>query len=195
MRIIGRLAVLGCLLAGGGVAAERASMPPAAYTQSHLADRAQIEDVISAFAINVDRRRWREAQALVADRIELGFPAGDDPSQLQVRQMTAAEFIAASQSQLPGFLHTQHMVTNPVITVDRDRANVTSQMQLSHFLPNEEGEPFWTVVGMYEYGLVRAKTGWKISRMDVHKLFELGNRKLPELAARRVKAGQIATQP
>lgn len=192
---IGRLVVLGCLLAGATHAAEPVTAPPVAYTPAYLADRAQIEEVISAFALNVDRRRWPEAQALVAERIELGFPAGDDNSKLQSRQMSAAEFIASSKSQLPGYLHTQHLVTNPVISVTGDRATVVSQMQLSHFLPNDEGEPFWIVIGMYEYGLERGPAGWKISRMDVHKLFELGNRKLPELASRRVKAGQIATQP
>jgi 3-phenylpropionate/cinnamic acid dioxygenase small subunit len=200
MRIICLLAAMTALLAasaqsGTALAGSGPSGGPTSSTG--LADRAQIEDVIFGFANEVDARRWDAAQALLAGQVELGFPAGDAPpsAPLQTRTLSAGDFIAASQSQLPGFLHTQHMVTNAVVTVDQDRATVRSQMQISHYLPTDSGESYWIVVGTYDYGLVRTPAGWKIARMDVHKLFELGNRKLPDLAAQRVRAGQIATTP
>jgi hypothetical protein len=180
---------------GGAHAAD--TLPPQAYTAAYLADRAQIEDVISALALTVDQRRWDAARATLADEVELGYPSDQNgqPGPLQISRISADAFIAASRAQLPGYLHTQHMVTNPLVTVERDRAHVKSQMQLSHYLPNDEGEAYWIVVGTYDYDLIRTPAGWRISAMHVNKLFELGNARLPALASKRVAAGQIATGP
>jgi len=189
------LLVLAGLMCGAAAAAELP--PPAAYTAKDLADRAQIEDVISAFALSVDQRQWDAAGRMLADQVELGFPADnpDGTRTLKLTKMPAEQFIAASKSQLPGYLHTQHMVTNPVVTIHGDKADVAAQMQLAHYLPGAEGGPFYLVVGTYDYAMARTPKGWKIAAMHVNKLFELGNLKLPELASARVKAGQIATSP
>jgi 3-phenylpropionate/cinnamic acid dioxygenase small subunit len=158
-------------------------------------DRVAIEEVVVALANATDSRDWQRVEKLLTDQVDLGYRSlvrSDAP----IRQRTSpAQFVAASKATLPGFLHTQHLIGNMAIDVQGDRADVSSQVSMSHYLPNDAGLPYWIVVGTYQHKLVRTASGWKISAMDVLILFELGNDRLQKLAAERVKAGLGKTTP
>lgn len=170
--------------------------PSRAQAQSNheFRDRAGIEDVIVGLANAVDARNWGAAKALLADQVQLEYHAAGGDAPIKQR-MTPDQFIAASKLTLPGYLHTQHLIGNLVITVRGKSADAASQVWMSHYLPNDQGEPYWIAAGTYHHQLVRTRTGWKISAMRVTVLYELGNSRLPKLAGERVKAGTIMTTP
>ena len=168
---------------------------PAAYSAGFLADRQQVVDVITSVASYADRRRWDLVKAAFAPRavIDYSTSATASAGAGKAEPLSPEQIVSAWQTQLPGYVHTQHLVTNPIVTIDGDRARVISQVHATHFLPNDKGESYWTFVGAYDHELVRTPSGWRISYMRATKLFELGNPDLPSLATARVKAGEIAT--
>jgi hypothetical protein len=170
---------------------------PEAYTPSYVTDRAQIVDVISSVGFYADQRRWHLVEAAFADRAVIDYRSHGTAAagQNEPQALTPKEIVMAWQTQLPGYLHTQHLVTNSIVTIDGTHAKATSQVYATHYLPNEKGDDYWTFIGFYEHELQRTAAGWKITLMRANKLFELGNPELPQLAAARVKAGQVATDP
>jgi hypothetical protein len=160
-------------------------------------DRLQIVDVISSVGFHADQRRWDMVEAAFAEEAVIDYRSQETAAagQSEPQALTPQEIVTAWQTQLPGYLHTQHLVTNPIIRIDGDRASATSQVYATHYLPNEEGEDYWTFIGFYEHELQRTSDGWRITLMRANKQFELGNAKLPQLAAARVESGEIATAP
>jgi hypothetical protein len=169
---------------------------PEAYTASYLSDRAQIIDVIGSVGFYADQRRWDLVAAAFAEKAVIDYRSHGTAAagQSEPQALTPKEIVTAWQIQLPGYLHTQHLVTNSMVIVEGARATAKSQVYATHYLPNE-GDDYWTFVGFYEHELQRTPAGWKITLMRANKLFELGNPDLPQLAAARVKAGQIAIAP
>ncbi len=165
------------------------------YAKRDLRDRARIEDAIVGLANATDGRDWDAAKAVLADQVLLEYHIAGSAAAPIAQSMTADQFIAASKSVLPGYLHTQHLVGNMLVSVKGDGAVATSQVWMSHYLPNDQGEPYWNVAGTYRHELVRTKAGWRISAMRVNILYEMGNTRLSKLAGERVKAGIIMTTP
>ena len=188
----------------GGILAVMISSPtladgipkPEAYSASFLSDRTQIVDVISSVGFYADQRRWDLVEAAFAEKAMIDYRSHSTAAagQSEPQALTPREIVTAWQSQLPGYLHTQHLITNCIVAIDGERATATSQVYATHNLPNEGGD-YWTFVGFYEHELQRTHAGWKITLMRANKLFELGNPQLPLIAAARVKAGTIATTP
>ena len=153
--------------------------------------------MITSVAFYADQRRWDLVKAAFADRVVIDYTSSDTAAagRRQADALTPDAIVTAWQTQLPGYLHTQHLVTNPIVVIDGDRARVTSDVHATHYLPNDKGEAFWVFVGTYEHELARTPVGWRIILMRANKRFELGNKDLPRLASARVKAGQVATTP
>ena len=170
--------------------------PPQAYSQSYLSDRAQVVDVINSVGSFADQRRWDLVANAFADEVKLDYSSSETAAAGQAADtLPRDQMIRAWQTQLPGYLHTQHAITNHLVRIDGDHALAFSLIYATHYLPNEQGEDFWVFVGNYEHELARTPEGWKITRMRATKLFDLGNKDLPKLASARVKAGQAATGP
>jgi hypothetical protein len=170
---------------------------PASYTAAYLADRAQIIDVIGSVGFYADQRRWDLVAAAFANPAVIDYRSSETAAagSAEPQRLTPEAIVTAWQSQLPGYLHTQHLITNPIVGIDGDRASVTSQIYATHYLPNDSGEDYWVFVGFYEHEMTRTPAGWKIGLMRANKLFDLGNRELPKIAGERVARGEIATAP
>jgi hypothetical protein len=193
MRLLLSLAMLAAFIVP--VAAQ--GLPsPEEYAQS-MNDRLQIIDVLSSVGFYADQRRWDLVEAAFAERAVIDYRSHETAAagQSEPQALTPHEIVTAWQSQLPGYLHTQHLIINPIVRIEGDRASATSQVYATHYLPNEEGDDYWTFIGFYEHELQRTPQGWKITLMRANKLFELGNPELPQLASARVKAGELATAP
>jgi len=193
MRLLWGLAMLAAF--ASPVAAQ--GLPsPQDYAQS-MNDRLQIIDVIGSVGFYADQRRWDLVEAAFAERAVIDYRSHGTAAagQSEPQALTAREIVTAWQTQLPGYLHTQHLITNPIVRIEGDRASATSQIHATHYLPNEQGDDYWTFVGFYEHELQRTPQGWKITLMRANKLFELGNPELPPLASARVEAGEVATAP
>lgn len=168
-----------------------------AYTPEYLADRQRVIDVITSVLFYADQRRWDVVEAAFANPVIIDYTSSSTAAagRQEPQPLPPADVVAAWQTQLPGYENTVHMVTNPIVHIEGDKARVTSSVQATHFLPNDKGESYWVFFGTYNHELTRTEDGWRITLMRANKQFELGNPDLPLMAGERVKNGQIATTP
>ena len=181
------------IVCGPVFADDRAALPAdGAYTESYMVERTKIIDVIGAVALFADLGQWDEVKAQFADKVVLDYTsyasavAGRAAGQPET--MSPEQIVSAWKTVLPGYKYTQHLITNHIVTIDGDHAQSVSQIHATHFLPNDKGEAFWTVIGTYNHELLKTPAGWKITRMKLNFGTQLGNDKLAELAAATVKA-------
>jgi hypothetical protein len=69
-----------------------------------------------------------------------------------------------------------------------DAADLFYYGTASHYLPVEDGDPLWVVVGTYNFHLVKKNDEWKVDRMKFNFKYQSGNLNLPAAAQARVKA-------
>ncbi len=152
-----------------------------------LLDRAEISDVVRAYATGLDRRDWALYRSIFTDEIEM------DVRSVGIRAGTyrAEDWVRDAQRLFAGFSATQHTSTNHVHDVRGDRATCTSNMQAEHFVAREpedgleDGEDRWTIGGYYTNELVRTPEGWKLTRVTLTVTWTRGNPEVPRIALKR----------
>lgn len=127
-------------------------------TPEEIADRIEIDDLLTAYAVAVDARDWDAVAALFADGAVLDYSAFDGP------RAGAIEAIAWVAEGLSGFPVSQHLVTNRQVwlAVDGDLDTARARCEVFNPMVDSDG----TVVqvgGSYEDRLVRTPAGWRFA--------------------------------
>jgi hypothetical protein len=150
-----------------------------------LLDRAEISDVVHAYATGLDRRDWALYRRIFTDEIEMDF------SSLGMRPgvYKADDWVQDARTLFAGFAATQHTSTNHVHDVRGDVATCVSNMQAEHFVEPGEGvvpdANRWTIGGYYTNALVRTGAGWKLRGVTLVVTWTTGNPDVPRIARRR----------
>jgi hypothetical protein len=144
-------------------------------------DRELIIESVNGVAMCADRHQWAACRFYFVDEpfIDYSSLSGQQGSKVK-----ADDLIKGWSSFLPRFKFTQHFMTNHDVKVTGDAAICRSYVHAIHFLPYAEGGEFWGVYGTYDHELVRTPSGWKVSKMTFHLLYQEGNKNLPALTAR-----------
>jgi 3-phenylpropionate/cinnamic acid dioxygenase small subunit len=152
-----------------------------------LLDRAAISDVQLRYATGLDMRDWATFRSCFADEIEVDFTSvfGGSP-----RKVSADRWTEAARRTVGGLAATQHMITNHVITVDRDEATCVAYVQAQHYLPNDKGDSTQTMGGYYTNRLVRTPHDWRIRACKLTLTWTTGNWHIFELARQRVNSAE-----
>lgn len=147
-----------------------------------LVDRAEIVDVLMNYATGIDRRDWDRYRLVFAEEVELDFFSwsGRRPSTLAVD-----DWVAGVRGALSGFDGTQHVLTNPVVELDGDRATVTLYMNAHHYLNIEGEHNVHSIGGFYTHRMIRTAAGWRSEACKLTVTWEKGDRGLFEIAAGR----------
>jgi hypothetical protein len=133
---------------------------PMELTLQSVADRLEIDELLTVYAQAVDDRDWGRLDAVFAPDAQLDYRSaggirGGFP---EVRQWLS--------EVLPLFTWTQHLVTNRSVTIEPDQRTARARSDFHN--PNEmvvAGEPWLFVVGgRYHDTLERLPVGWRISR-------------------------------
>jgi len=142
-------------------------------------EKIEINDVINRLFVNTDLRTWETVEACFADSVNLDYTSlvGGEPL-----QVTPSQIMVGWKSLLPGFQATHHQVSNFLIDLDGNEAACSANGIAYHYLPNQEGENFWTVVGTYDFQLAKQGQDWKVTMMKFNFKFMMGNPHLPEMA-------------
>lgn len=144
-----------------------------------------IQAVVEGVFNTVDERDWAACQALFTDTVTADYKSLSGQPAIS---LPAATLIAGWKQVLPGFVGTQHMLSNfRTRILDEATAEVRFYGQAFHFLPNSKGESVWTVVGNYRAEVVHRQGKWLVRAIQFNLLFQSGNLGLPALAAERVK--------
>ncbi len=155
-----------------------------------LIDRADISDIVYAYATGLDRREWTLFRSIFTDTIDMDFESVG----LRAARVDADAWVEDAKRLFAGFAATQHTSTNHVHDVRGDAATCTSNMQATHFVAREAGDGLengadcWTIGGYYLNELVREDQSWKLAKVTLNVTWQTGNRELSRIALRRGRA-------
>ena len=154
-------------------------------TTKMLSDQHDIINTVQQIFIQTDERNWDRVAACFADPLQLDYTSmnGGEPARMSPQQV-----IESWQGVLPGFEATQHSISNFQVNVTGDKAMVKCYGTAVHYLPTEDGPDTWTVVGTYDFHLVKSNDQWKADHMKFNFKFMEGNQNLPTLAQQQVAA-------
>lgn len=147
-----------------------------------LIDRAAISDAVLRYATAVDTRDWALYRSVFADPLTVDFASWSGEPELT---LPVDEWVELVRKTLSGFDATQHLSSNHVITVTGDTAICVSYMVARHYLVENGERLMHSIGGHYTNRLVRAADDWKISHCMLTVTWEMGERKLFEIAAGR----------
>ena len=117
-----------------------------------IADRLEIDALITAYAVSVDARDWDALRALFADDAVLDYSALDGP------RAGVDEAVAWVAEGLSGFPASQHLCVNREIHVLGDQAR--ARCALFNPLVDGAGRVHY-VGGRYDDRFVRTTDGWR----------------------------------
>jgi len=110
----------------------------------------------------LDHKDWVACRGTFADEVYLDL----DFSAVVPNQVKADEMITSWRTLFDQFATTLHIVTNPQIELDGERAVVRSYVTALHVgKESSQGVNHFTAYGTYEHQLIKAKDGWKIVYM------------------------------
>lgn len=126
-------------------------------TPQEIADRLQIDALITQYAVGVDERDWDTVRACFTEDAILDYSAATGP---RAKRDEVIDWIA---SLIPAFKSTQHLVVNRRVALDGDEATATAEL----FNPlaaddGAGGTKMMYVGGGYSDRLRRTPEGWRI---------------------------------
>ena len=136
-----------------------------------VADELEIRNIIGRLAQLADGGDPDEYVSLfTADGIwemkpspgNAGFPARTGRADIKAGVLERR----ANKVQGPG-THTMHVLTTTVVTLNGDKARVTSYMT---FLKDTSSNPQVAIAAFYEDQFVREKDGWRIARRTISQI-------------------------
>ena len=143
-----------------------------------------VASTVGALAVRVDARDWGGLLALFAPQVRVDYTSlfGGDP---QVTEREA--LIAQWRGLLPGFTHTTHVIGEPAVEIDGERASVRASVVAWHFVRETAlaGNELWLVGGCYEMTMQRIDGAWRIAELTLARAWQHGNLELPKVAAAR----------
>ena len=88
------------------------------------------------YAISIDTRDWDLHRSIFTDRIEMDFSSY---SGAPGSSMAADDWVEGLKPLFTGLDATQHVMTNPIVDVHADQAELKMYMKAEHFLNNDAG--------------------------------------------------------
>ena len=151
-------------------------------THDDLIERANITDHVLKYATGIDRRQWDLYRSIFADEVIMDFSSW---SGSPASTMSADDWTAGVRATLEPFDATQHVLTNFVVDIAGDSAACTCYMSAHHHLVIHGERHLHSIGGYYVHKLERGNDGWLIHGSTLNVTWEMGDRGLFDLAARR----------
>ena len=129
----------------------------AALDLEKLANRIEIDDLLTRYATAVDTKDWDLYRTCFTEDAYIDYEAAGG---IKGKLPEVAEWIEKTLAMFP---MTQHVVCNRVIVIDGDTATARSIFYNPMGLPDgEESQKLWFEGGYYNDKLIKTAEGWKI---------------------------------
>ncbi len=146
-------------------------------------DHQAICEVRYRYALGLDTRDWELYRSIFADEVEIDFSSfSGDPGR---GVMSAEDWVTQCRVLFTGLDASQHVMTNPMVTVDGDHARCRMYMTADHYFANDQGGDRFVIGGYYDDRLVRTGDAWLLEAVTLTMFWQRGNRQIMELAAAR----------
>lgn len=148
-------------------------LPPSHYTPEYVADRLQLQDLCTRYAVGVDRRDWDLWESCFTDDAIIDYTAFGGV------RLARPEMRAWMEQSIAPFAATQHFTLNHEVEIDSDTAS--GRLGFYNPMPIDigHGQMFYIAGGWYLDEYVRTAGGWKISSRVEE--FSFDTSKLPML--------------
>lgn len=143
----------------------------------------EVENTITKLFVATDQQDWKTVEKCFAQEVILDYASmtGNPAVTLAPRAI-----IESWQGVLPGFEHTHHQLGNFLVKVENRKASVFCYGTATHYLTDSKGN-LWTVVGTYDFDLVKNGEDWQITKMKFNFKYQTGNTNLPQKAMEKAK--------
>lgn len=150
-------------------------------------DERSVIDRLHAYAFAIDTQDWGAYRDVFADRVWLDFEgiSGNPGS-----EMAADDWVAGTAAIVESLDATQHVMSNPQVSVEGDRARCRMYIQAMHFLWSVPGDSLFTVGGWYDDTLVRTNGQWLITGVTFNVFWRTGNEHVMTIAQERASGGR-----
>jgi 3-phenylpropionate/cinnamic acid dioxygenase small subunit len=150
-----------------------------------LVDELAVCDVLYRFAEGIDLRDFELYRSVFTDEIEVDYSSHRRGS---AGRMRADDWVERARRRFTALDATQHVMSNPRVTVDGDTA-ICSMYVVAHHHHHRLGSraDSYTLGGRYVDLLIRTGGRWRISRLALQVWWSQGNPALVGLST--------ATQP
>jgi hypothetical protein len=145
-------------------------------------DHQAICEVRYRYALGLDTRDWELYRSIFVDEVEIDFSSFSGESGGTMR---ADDWVATCRVFFTGLDASQHVMTNPMVTVAGDRAHCRMYMTADHYFANDQGGDRFVIGGYYDDRLVRTDGAWLLEAVKLTMFWQRGNRQIMELAAAR----------
>jgi len=143
-------------------------------------DKLAVTECVYRYATGVDTRDWAMYRSVFADEVEFDF-SSYGPG-LPPMTMAADDWVAAQMPLFAGLAATHHMMSNPLVELDGDSAQITMYVRAHHVFDPEDPESYYTIGGYYRNRLVRQRGHWKLVRVNLNVTWRRGHPEIMEAA-------------
>ena len=127
-------------------------------TNTLLADRFEIADLLTRFSLLLDEKRWADADAVFADDVEVHSPRGGELHGID----KVVDFMR--QGDVEGD-RSQHTLTDLLVNVDGDQAPFSANSVVYYF---RDGRAPHFTGGLRVTGVAaRRPAGWRIREVQI----------------------------
>ena len=139
---------------------------PRDYTPDYIADRLQLLDLCTRYAVGVDRKDWELFRSCFTEDAVIDYTATGGPRH---RRDDMVVFLSEAMAQFSG---TQHFVLNQEVEIEGDTASGRIGFYNPMPLQLEQGKMFYLVGGWYVDDYTRTSEGWKFSARSEELSFD-----------------------
>ncbi|MEN3540980.1 nuclear transport factor 2 family protein [Microbispora sp. ZYX-F-249] len=127
-------------------------------TQTLIADRIEIADLLTRFALLLDEKRWQDAGTVFADDVAVHSPRGGELHGID----KVVGFMR--QSEVEG-QEAQHTTTDLLVDVDGDQAAVSANSLVFYYRPGQA--PHFTGGLRQHFTATRTPAGWRLREVRI----------------------------
>ncbi|HEY7622048.1 MAG TPA: nuclear transport factor 2 family protein [Solirubrobacteraceae bacterium] len=127
-----------------------------------LTDRQAITDLVSRLGLWLDEKRFYDTESLFTEDVTVATPGG---------QAQGVGLVAAQARRNHDYERIQHVITNVLIDLDGDRANVRANLIATLVPSAAEPAAHATLGERYRFEAVRSDAGWRLARVEVEPVW------------------------
>lgn len=159
-----------------------------AYSSEQVAAKLEITDVLYRYATALDSRDRKLLSEVFLDDAVFEIGGG-------VGRFEGVNAIAdVVMLYLGGLEASQHIITNPVVELEGDRASSRCYLHAQHYLPDQRtGGNTLEIGGTYHDELVSSDVGWRIRKRELEVTWTEGNHGIQVESLRRSEESATAS--
>ncbi|QFG20981.1 nuclear transport factor 2 family protein [Actinomadura sp. WMMB 499] len=127
-------------------------------TNTQIADRMEIADLLARFALLLDEKRWDDAATVFAEDVAVHSPRGGELRGIG----EVVDFMRKGEVEGE---HTQHTTTDLLVDVDGDRASASANSTVYYYRDGQA--PHFTGGLRQRFTAARTAAGWRLRDVQV----------------------------